>query len=227
MQTSSASVSGRHDGGRVLGLVAAAALAVSVPAVLPQLLAPRAVAVPPVPAVAAPAVLSHAGSWWAVGKAALTEAGARAGVHAGDAKALQAKAAERARQARAAAVRVSRAMTRAPLAERSRWAAKPARPRSRPVEKPPPMTDLQKAEILPEPWRSIVRCESVRDRSWRMSAESRARGWFQFLPSTWRSLGLSGDPAAASFDEQYAAARELARRDGLRAWDCARILGLA
>jgi hypothetical protein len=88
-------------------------------------------------------------------------------------------------------------------------------------------SDLQRAKNLPEPWRSIVRCESLRDGSWRATSDSVARGWFQFLRSTWRSLGLSGDPAAASFDAQYAAARRLARRDGLRAWDCARLLGYA
>jgi hypothetical protein len=90
-----------------------------------------------------------------------------------------------------------------------------------------PITDLQRARSLPEPWRSIVRCESVRDGSWRVASPSRARGWFQFLPSTWRSLGLSGDPAAAPFSVQYSAARRLARRDGLRAWTCAHLLGLA
>lgn len=87
-------------------------------------------------------------------------------------------------------------------------------------------SDLARALALPEPWRSIVRCESIRDGSWRVSAASYARGWFQFLRSTWRSLGLAGDPAAASFATQYAAARRLAARDGLaNSWVCARQLG--
>lgn len=89
------------------------------------------------------------------------------------------------------------------------------------------LTGLQRARSLPEPWRSIVRCESLGDGSWREGSSSRARGFFQFLRSTWRSLGLSGDPAAAPFGDQYDAARRLARRDGLGAWDCARILGWA
>ena len=200
----------------------------SVPVVLPTVLLSHAVIGLEVPAVAAKdrPQASHAGSWWSVGRVVVNAAGTRTAERVTEAKQLQARSAER---ARAAAVRMARAFTRPAQAERSRWAAKPLRPlssRPHPVEKPPPMTDLQRAESLPEPWRSIVRCESVRDRSWQLSSSSHARGWFQFLPSTWRSLGLSGDPAAAPFEEQYAAARELARRDGLRAWECARILGL-
>jgi resuscitation-promoting factor RpfB len=48
---------------------------------------------------------------------------------------------------------------------------------------------------------------------------------FQFLPSTWASLGLTGDPAAATWRQQLDAAVRLRARDGLGAWDCARILG--
>lgn len=77
------------------------------------------------------------------------------------------------------------------------------------------------------PWQAIATCESVRDDSWRPGSRSWARGVFQFLPSTWRSLGRSGDPADASWRDQLAAAEELEARDGLRAWDCARILGIA
>lgn len=75
------------------------------------------------------------------------------------------------------------------------------------------------------PWAGIGRCESLRDDSWPTSSSSWARGVFQFLPSTWHSLGLTGDPAAASWRDQLAAARRLRARDGLGAWDCARILG--
>jgi hypothetical protein len=75
------------------------------------------------------------------------------------------------------------------------------------------------------PWQGIGTCESLHDDSWRPASTSWARGVFQFLPSTWRSLGLTGDPAAASWRDQLHAARRLRARDGLRAWDCARILG--
>lgn len=75
------------------------------------------------------------------------------------------------------------------------------------------------------PWEGIGTCESLHDDSWRPGSSSWARGVFQFLPSTWRSLGLTGDPADASWVEQLHAARRLRARDGLAAWDCARILG--
>ncbi len=77
------------------------------------------------------------------------------------------------------------------------------------------------------PWQQIATCESLRDDSWPEGSSSTARGVFQFLRSTWRSLGLPGDPAAASWRDQLAAAKRLRARDGLRAWDCARTLGLA
>jgi hypothetical protein len=138
----------------------------------------------------------------------------------------------------------SRSYRRPPLAEETRWRSTSTKHGGRPGGSTPshgtvksapqqsrtptrPMSDLQRARSLPEPWRSIVRCESLNDRSWPVTSTSTARGWFQFLRSTWRSLGLHGDPAAAPFDVQYAAARRLARRDGLRAWDCARMLGWA
>jgi hypothetical protein len=83
------------------------------------------------------------------------------------------------------------------------------------------------AASLGYPWQGIIICESLRDGSWRESSSSWARGIVQFLPSTWRSLGLRGDPAAASWAQQIAAARRLRARDGLGAWSCARILGYA
>lgn len=141
--------------------------------------------------------------------------------------------------------RPTRSRVRPPLAEETRWRstssvravpapAASSRHGANAKAAPAPirtawhgLTDLQRAQSLPEPWRSIVRCESLRDGSYRVASSSTARGWFQFLRSTWRSLGLSGDPAAAPFEVQYATARRLRARDGLRAWDCARMLGLA
>lgn len=80
---------------------------------------------------------------------------------------------------------------------------------------------------LPYPWPEIATCESLRDDSWRESSPSMARGVFQFLRSTWRSLGLFGDPAAASWRDQYRAAKRLRARDGINQWDCARITGVS
>lgn len=144
-------------------------------------------------------------------------------------------------QRRPPATRASRSTDRPPLAERSRWSTSPDAGASSGASASPHSvtptaavaasssapTDLERAESLPAPWRAIVRCESLGDRSYRVSSPSRARGFFQFLRSTWRSLGLSGDPAAAPFWKQYAAALRLAARDGIRhSWVCARQLGL-
>lgn len=82
-------------------------------------------------------------------------------------------------------------------------------------------------DSLPQPWPRIVRCESLRDNSWHTYSRSMARGLFQFLRSTWRRMGGTGDPAAASWVEQYVMALKLERTEGLRSWDCARMLGLA
>lgn len=141
-----------------------------------------------------------------------------------------------------APARASRSLNRPPLAEESRWrSTSPVASASSGASASPHSvtpteavaasssapTDLERAESLPQPWRAIVRCESLDDRSYLVSSPSRARGFFQFLRSTWRSLGLSGDPAAAPFWKQYAAALRLAVRDGIRhSWVCARQLGL-
>ncbi len=44
------------------------------------------------------------------------------------------------------------------------------------------------------------------------------RGLFQFTCETWRSVGCSGDPAAASTSVQYDCARRLLRREGSSPW---------
>jgi hypothetical protein len=83
------------------------------------------------------------------------------------------------------------------------------------------------SSALPYPWPQIIRCESLRDDSWRPGSSSMARGVFQFLRSTWSSLGLYGDPAEASWRDQYHAALRLRERDGINSWDCARITGVS
>lgn len=107
----------------------------------------------------------------------------------------------------------------------------PARPKSKPTPKAAEVRSSGSVydfvASLPAPWPAIVHCESLRDDSWHTYSHSMARGLFQFLRSTWARMGGSGDPAAASWDEQFAMARKLARLEGLRSWDCARMLGVA
>ena len=51
-------------------------------------------------------------------------------------------------------------------------------------------------------------------------------GKWQFSPSTWRSVGGSGNPADASEGEQDARAYALYSRDGWNQWQCAGIMGV-
>jgi ParB/RepB/Spo0J family partition protein len=67
-------------------------------------------------------------------------------------------------------------------------------------------------------WARLRWCESGRDGSWRVGAASVARGRYQFLRSTWASVGGHGDPAAASYAEQTARALTLWRRSGWAPW---------
>ena len=53
-------------------------------------------------------------------------------------------------------------------------------------------------------WARLRACESP------TNGGTRYRGYYQFSPSTWRSAGGTGDPAAASLDEQTARAQYLA-----------------
>lgn len=86
------------------------------------------------------------------------------------------------------------------------------------------LTASEFAASLPAPWPAVVRCESLNDGSWRVTSSSRARGLFQFLRSSWRLVGGHGDPAAASFGDQWSKAQALLRLQGWSAWDCARML---
>ena len=53
-------------------------------------------------------------------------------------------------------------------------------------------------------------------------------GAYQFLPSTWRSLGLPGMPHRAAPELQDAAARKLQARSGWGQWPvCSRRIGAA
>lgn len=55
-----------------------------------------------------------------------------------------------------------------------------------------------------------------------VSPSGRYRGAYQFDRQTWQSVGGSGDPAAASPEEQDARAAELMRRRGTQPWSVCR-----
>ena len=67
----------------------------------------------------------------------------------------------------------------------------------------------------------IARCESGGNPG-AVSASGRYRGKYQFSRATWRSVGGSGDPAAASESEQDRRAAALLAREGTAPWpNCA------
>jgi hypothetical protein len=70
---------------------------------------------------------------------------------------------------------------------------------------------------LPRMLRRIAKCESGGDPT-AVSADGRYRGKYQFSRSTWRALGGTGDPAAASEAEQDRLALKLYKRSGTAPW---------
>jgi hypothetical protein len=67
---------------------------------------------------------------------------------------------------------------------------------------------------------SIVECESGGDYS-AVNPSSGAGGAYQFLPSTWASLGGEGAPQDASPAEQDRLAAKLYAQSGSSPWECA------
>jgi lysozyme family protein len=63
----------------------------------------------------------------------------------------------------------------------------------------------------------IAQCESGGDPK-AVSRDGRYRGKYQFLRSTWRALGGTGDPAEATEAEQDRLALALYRREGIKPW---------
>lgn len=73
-------------------------------------------------------------------------------------------------------------------------------------------------------WAAVARCESGGNPS-AVSSTGRYRGLYQFSTETWRSVGGSGDPAAASAAEQTRRAQMLLNRSGAGQWPtCGRYL---
>jgi hypothetical protein len=74
---------------------------------------------------------------------------------------------------------------------------------------------------LPAVLRRIAQCESGGNPR-AVSADGRYRGKYQFSRATWRSVGGTGDPAAAPESVQDRLALRLYRREGTRPWpNCA------
>lgn len=68
-------------------------------------------------------------------------------------------------------------------------------------------------------WAALAKCESG-GRPDAVSASGKYRGMYQFSTSTWASVGGSGDPAAASAEEQTMRAQMLYARSGAGQWGC-------
>jgi uncharacterized protein YabE (DUF348 family) len=66
-------------------------------------------------------------------------------------------------------------------------------------------------------WAALAACESG-GRPNAVSASGKYRGMYQFSRGTWASVGGSGDPAAASAEEQTARAQALYERSGAGQW---------
>lgn len=76
------------------------------------------------------------------------------------------------------------------------------------------------------PWPALAECESDGDPT-AVSPGGTYRGLYQFDYPTWRSVGGTGDPAAAPPDVQTEMARRLQARRGWAPWPaCSSRLGL-
>lgn len=74
-------------------------------------------------------------------------------------------------------------------------------------------------------WTALARCESGGNPA--NKSNPTYRGAFQFSYSTWASVGGTGDPADASYEEQLDRAMILQARSGWGQWPrCSRRLGL-
>ena len=73
-------------------------------------------------------------------------------------------------------------------------------------------------------WAAVAQCESGGNPG-AVSSTGKYRGLYQFSTQTWRSVGGSGDPAAASAAEQTRRAQMLLERSGAGQWpSCGRYL---
>ncbi|NEK85461.1 DUF348 domain-containing protein [Blastococcus saxobsidens] len=98
---------------------------------------------------------------------------------------------------------LSTTVTREPVAEQVTVGTK-ARPANKPA-----------ADGLN--WGALAACESG-GRPNAVSASGKYRGMYQFSTSTWAAVGGTGDPAAASAEEQTYRAQQLYQRSGAGQW---------
>ena len=82
-----------------------------------------------------------------------------------------------------------------------------------------PFGGLLKQGMLSEKWEKLRFCEST-DNYRATSPTGKYRGAYQFDFATWRTVGGTGDPAAAPPAEQDARARERYARRGHQPWEC-------
>jgi len=68
-------------------------------------------------------------------------------------------------------------------------------------------------------WAALAKCESG-GRANAVSSSGTYRGMYQFSRQTWAGVGGSGDPAAASVEEQTKRAQMLYARSGAGQWGC-------
>jgi uncharacterized protein YabE (DUF348 family) len=81
--------------------------------------------------------------------------------------------------------------------------------------RPAPPSNTPSADGLN--WAALAQCESG-GRPNAVSASGKYRGMYQFSQATWNSVGGTGDPAAASADEQTYRAQLLYQRSGAGQW---------
>jgi nucleoid-associated protein YgaU len=75
-------------------------------------------------------------------------------------------------------------------------------------------------------WDAIAQCES--SGNWHINTGNGYYGGLQFLPSTWRAFGGTGNPANASKAQQIAVAERVLKVQGWKAWPtCSARLGLS
>jgi hypothetical protein len=92
---------------------------------------------------------------------------------------------------------------------------------------PAPARDAARSAGASSLLEAIALCESGGDPTL-VSPSGHYRGKYQFTRSTWRSVGGTGDPAAALESEQDARATKLMARQGPSAWPaCSRRVGAA
>lgn len=99
------------------------------------------------------------------------------------------------------------------------------RPNSTTTTRPKVTTTVRPASVADGVWFRLRMCESTNN--YRKNTGNGFYGAYQFLPSTWRSLGYSGMPHLAEPAVQDEAAKKLQRRSGWGQWPaCSRKLGL-